>query len=449
MTDKFVKFSLKGDPSWTVKQRCAECVKGGNLVKTVIIAVCVGVLIQQLSVCIRKLIHIPITTYTHFDFNKTIYYPSLTFCREPPYKYDKLLDYGLYSHPRYTSTWASFNFSDIVLDELWEEITYNENDIFVQYGLYNLKDNVKIKPKMQFVMGRCYTLSPNILNTDAAKATGYSITLQHSAADIETSTSVYPPGYHVHVHYTREPFTEVEVYNGGLVDYLYVNVGETIDVKLKVDEYVKISSDDELCTNEDYYSANVCTEEYVWKKVIEQVGCSGPWMDCDVSRCDNYTSMRNLISAYLKLYAQHDCEICPRFCRSLLYNAYVADRQSSYTWDPADKKWLSNAGALQTQLNLYFNSMMVSVYEERYNYDWNLFLSDLGGSIGFLLGLSVVGLLEILEKTWQLFIRPHIQDFRKKKTSIDSSATADIDTLQKNREFLQKYIDWNTKNVEN
>lgn len=25
--------------------------------------------------------------------------------------------------------------------------------------------------------------------------------------------------------------------------------------------------------------------------------------------------------------------------------------------------------------------MMVSVYEERYNYDWNVFLSDLGGSV--------------------------------------------------------------------
>jgi hypothetical protein len=52
-------------------------------------------------------------------------------------------------------------------------------------------------------------------------------------------------------------FAEVSVYNGGLVDYLYSNVGETIDVKLKVDEYIMISDDDDPCISENGYSANI------------------------------------------------------------------------------------------------------------------------------------------------------------------------------------------------
>ena len=48
-------------------------------------------------------------------------------------------EYGLYAHPRYTSTWRNFNFSNIPLDELWEKITYNDDDFFVIYGLDKLK----------------------------------------------------------------------------------------------------------------------------------------------------------------------------------------------------------------------------------------------------------------------------------------------------------------------
>ncbi|GBP36654.1 Protein yellow [Eumeta japonica] len=43
------------------------------------------------TACVQKLMNKPITTHTHFDFNQTLLYPSVTFCREPPYKFDKML----------------------------------------------------------------------------------------------------------------------------------------------------------------------------------------------------------------------------------------------------------------------------------------------------------------------------------------------------------------------
>lgn len=51
-------------------------------------------------------------------------------------------------------------------------------------------------------------------------------------------------------------FAEVNVYNGGHVDYFYVNTGDTIDVKLQVDQYVKIGKEDDPCSTMDNYSAN-------------------------------------------------------------------------------------------------------------------------------------------------------------------------------------------------
>lgn len=42
--------------------------------------------------------------------------------------------------------------------------------------------------------------------------------------------------------------------------------------------------------------------------------------------------------------------------------------------------------------------VFLQVFEERPNYDLTQFVADMGGSLGFLLGLSVLGLIKILEK---------------------------------------------------
>ncbi|CAH0715829.1 unnamed protein product, partial [Brenthis ino] len=417
------------DKPANISQKGKNCLKSFCSFKTVVIIICVGLVVEQIVSCIQKLVDRPITTYTHFDFNKTIAYPSITFCREPPYKQDKLQDYGLYAHPRFTSMWRNFNFSSISLDELWEDITYNDTEFFVQYGLDHLRDNVILTPVTGFVMGRCYTMSPKVMGTiaRATQNSGYSVTLRHAAADMVNPISILPPGYHVHVHYVREPYTEVEVYNGGLVDYLYINTGETVSVKLKVDEYLMISGNDDPCTNRLNYSANACTTKYVSDMVSRTVGCSGPWMESDLPYCNNFEDMTKLISSYINFYQNHECDECPRFCRSYLYNCFVTDRQKYYIWDPDT----SEEARLQTQFYIHFNNMMVSVYEERYNYDWNLFLSDLGGSVGFLLGLSVIGLINIIEKIWIKIIIPMISKKIQKDGANNTSNTADVDIISK------------------
>lgn len=52
----------------------------------------------------------------------------------------------------------------------------------------------------------------------------------------------------------------------------------------------------------------------------------------------------------------------------------------------------------QSNLSLYFSSNLITVMEEVLGYDWNVFLSDIGGSLGFLLGLSVIGALGLVEQ---------------------------------------------------
>ena len=79
--------------------------------------------------------------------------------------------------------------------------------LFVLFFDNTISTDVELTETMGFSLGRCYTLSPKILSTHATQSLGYSVTLQHTNRDIETTSSILPPGYHVYIHYTKEPFT--------------------------------------------------------------------------------------------------------------------------------------------------------------------------------------------------------------------------------------------------
>lgn len=57
-----------------------------RLVRLVVLSVCSIVVFFQLWECAMKLLHPPVSTHSHFDLNKTMYYPAVTFCREPGFK---------------------------------------------------------------------------------------------------------------------------------------------------------------------------------------------------------------------------------------------------------------------------------------------------------------------------------------------------------------------------
>lgn len=57
--------------------------------------------------------------------------------------------------------------------------------------------------------------------------------------------------------------------------------------------------------------------------------------------------------------------------------------------------------------------------QELPGYDSNAFLADLGGSLGFFLGLSVIGLIEIIEKLLKaIFCYTKSAQKDKKKTDL-------------------------------
>lgn len=54
--------------------------------------------------------------------------------------------------------------------------------------------------------------------------------------------------------------------------------------------------------------------------------------------------------------------------------------------------------------------------EEKLSYDWNDFIADLGGSVGFLLGLSVISIIGALE----FIVKLLFDQKEEKKSSVNS-----------------------------
>lgn len=55
-----------------------------------------------------------------------------------------------------------------------------------------------------------------------------------------------------------------------------------------------------------------------------------------------------------------------------------------------------------SQIYVFFSSRLVTLMEEKPAYDWSSFLAEMGGSLGFLLGLSVLGVISFFEKGIEL-----------------------------------------------
>lgn len=89
-----------------------------------------------------------------------------------------------------------------------------------------------------------------------------------------------------------------------------------------------------------------------------------------------------IICSYREKYLQ-PCD-CPTTCNISVYSTYVQSRKE--------------VTMPESNLSLYFSSNLITVLDEVVGYDWNAFLSDMGGSLGFLLGLSVIGAITVLEQ---------------------------------------------------
>ncbi|XP_037958942.1 uncharacterized protein LOC119688336 [Teleopsis dalmanni] len=411
----------------------------GKLIRYLVLFVCIIIVITQLYECFSKLQNPPISTHSYYNLNDTIEMPAVTICREPPYKEAVLsnISKSVCSHPRFTNCWANYPYGEVAMDEFFMNSTYDLEETFSypQYGLDGLMDNLEITSSIHFNMGRCHTLRPKIALKRTTKESGYSVMLTHHI-NPNNNNKYYEkdPGWHIFLHDYRENFTEINMKGSGRVEYVFAEINEEIEIKLQSQFFSNVETRTESCSRVEGYSDLKCGEVCIWKNLSKMSNCTGPWMhEVPEDDCENYKSMKNLTIEYGKVY-NGDREIycdCMQPCVSRIYSTYIQNRKNYNQTD------------LSTQVWIYYTTKLISMIEERPSYDTTQFIADIGGSLGFLLGLSVLGLIGILENLTLFFCGGVIKKFQMKnekrqklesdQQSQQSDETVDVATIYKTK----------------
>uniref|UniRef100_A0A1B0AS74 Uncharacterized protein n=1 Tax=Glossina palpalis gambiensis TaxID=67801 RepID=A0A1B0AS74_9MUSC len=416
------------------------CKDPAKLVRHLVLFICCIIVVVQLTECFEKLKHPPISTHSYYILNETIQMPAITICREPAYKEEVLTNIsGRYcSHPKYDTCWFHYPFGVVDLEEFFINSTFNQNETFLpfQYGLNGLSENVEITSSLHFYNGRCFTMRPRILLQRATKNSGYSMILTHHIqSDHQYFYYETEPGWHLFIHDSRENFTEISMKASGRVEYVFIRRNEEIEIKLQTKCFVKVEGNENLCSTLNDYSDLKSGEICIWEDLASKANCTGPWM-YDIPHqppCSSCSSMTHLIREYKGAYDSEEKNACNCIppCESHLFSAYIQSRRNFHQPEP------------NTQIWIYYTTKLISMVEERPNYDTIQFIADVGGSLGFLLGLSVLGLIGILQHLTLVMCGgvngsglvkrvKHINenrfssDFETDKTSRKSDETVDI-----------------------
>ncbi|CAD7085902.1 unnamed protein product [Hermetia illucens] len=361
-----------------------------KLIRYIVLLICCIVVTVQLSECFSKLRFPPITTHSHYELNDTMQLPAVTICREPGYKPDVLKKYGLATHPKFYQSWKRFPFNTTDISDVFSESTYSAEEILVQRGLDGEPEGINITSNLHFTYGMCHTFRGVRPTKSSFKDHGYSIMVKHDLTKEEGDILDVDVGWHIFIHELAEEFTEIRTKASGRVEYMFVGVEEDVEIKLQTQFFNMMTDGEKQCLNIPGYSAPKCGELCLWRELTNHYQCTGPWMpDIDMPTCSTYETMSKLITDYSNMFdnqAEPLCS-CPDPCQSTIYSAFVMNRKDL-------------VGQLKpyTQIWLYYTSRLVTIIEERPGYDLSQFVADIGGSIGFLLGLSVLGFIEILEK---------------------------------------------------
>ncbi|XP_044759537.1 acid-sensing ion channel 4-A [Coccinella septempunctata] len=388
-----------------------------QFIRLIILVTCVCVTIYELEICIRKLVHPPVTTLNMLKLNETMKYPAITICRKPAYKTQLFLKYGMRRRTELSNkgAFSKFKFDEYTLDDFMNASTYSVDETLQFYGYNSIvgSKNMNVTSDLYLKLGNCHTFSTTNVSSKFSLEGGmvfylgsYAVTrnLNKNSKDYVFAQD-FSEGYNVFIHDTSEFITDQSEQMETYSQFIFIEPGESIYLNIEVKEFHMVDHTDEPCVSIRNYSQSRCLEECMHDKLMREYSCSLPWMKGRLiyPSCNNseiIDEMNNMLNSKRKEFSE-DC-ICSKPCHLYLYLPKVMQRKTANT-SPFSLLYLS------------YTSNIVTTVVQVVSYDWSAFIADLGGSLGLFLGLSVIGLIEVIEMFLRLIFRKRRQKIREEE----------------------------------
>ena len=403
-----------------------------------VVVVCCYFMLHQLTQCLNKLSNPPIITQTKIIDYEYMPYPALTFCykNSDNQGYDLRVlweEFGIEGYwtdlrqGRYSDLpWKNFPFGEVDVTQVWENATYdfvnlkvatgpqnysvntNKSRIVVVSASLNQKSNLYqgIVTSTRFFHdhGLCYLIHPP---TDADKPppgekNGYKMFFLLQQGDTDHTSRLYPGGFDIFIHDETQWWTEnPQLSHRGQM--YHVETGKMVSIQISHTIYHTLSREKSICTNErtiDNTSYPECLEKCRWRRITAEIPCLTPFMDTgeDLPTCQDQERFLDSTDRYRRWTERGSREACMRDCiPDCLLKLYKAQVSKKAPIRAGYMPELEVPPEAQAQVFIYYESGFSEQLKETWGYDMTLFIADFGGSLGFLLGVSFLSLIEIVE----------------------------------------------------
>ncbi|KAK4020490.1 hypothetical protein OUZ56_002461 [Daphnia magna] len=166
------------------------------------------------------------------------------------------------------------------------------------------------------------------------------------------------------------------------------------DMRVFVRQFRTLNTESRQCSDDHDYSYSKCVAQCFSKAVTDATTCRLPYIDADtvgaVKLCNDsqtYAAANDKVENLLFFgkWSENNCTSCPRQCHQDFYITYTETTEM--------KRGQENLG----KLRIFYQDMTYDDIEEEYGYTAIPLLCDIGGSLGLLLGASVLTFFEIIE----------------------------------------------------
>ncbi|ERL88117.1 hypothetical protein D910_05506 [Dendroctonus ponderosae] len=309
-------------------------------------------------------------------------YPSVTICRRPGFNTDIFPNYGLRRGQSLLNqnVFRNFYFDNFTIKEFLEDTTYDFDDVVNSYAFNGMGMHLAAAEWTLFhtiSYGKCFSFTPRETSSTYSISGGWIFSLKHDVIErFVDSYGVSQYGFHVYVHDPNEILTSGLEQDDSFLEYIYIEASEDIRLQLRYQEFLRVNTNENPCIDPG--------DQPTYSRSRVTLLASLLLM--------NFSNRETLMA---------NCS-CPKSCHVTIYTPSIISRTK-----------LNENQDTRSFIAMHYANNLVTEMKELVGYNVTAFIADIGGSLGFLLGLSVVGFIRVIERIVCSIIKTYYQ--KKKK----------------------------------
>ncbi|XP_059480902.1 acid-sensing ion channel 4-B-like [Neocloeon triangulifer] len=385
-----------------------------------VLIICMTLMMAQCLNRVYRYLEEPVNVNVRVTHNQSLEYPSVTVCNRNSFNVTAALEMLIENKllpPQATEKDANISnlvgVNGLTPTKIWERLAHNM-DVFVTecwFGRGTRCRSQGVWMLVHTVTGPCLTYRLNYSHVHfVGSFHNLYLKLWESTPKIEDW------GFRIHVHEASEvPILTSRTHA------MTAELGWSREVKMELRKFNTLSTAKSPCNNHKGYSLAQCQLDCFQAFMLEQSGCRMPYMTekySNLSECatpDEYQAAMNAMQSLLISggWSANTCN-CPQQCRQTAFQMYPEN--IAFETD-------------RVKLRIFYEDLVYEQITEDIAYNLIALLCDIGGTLGLLMGASVLTMCELLEVLWSRFMQtccqstnPSANGRRRKKRKISTVA---------------------------